>query len=66
MGTFQRTVLITGGATGIGLASAHAFSKAGYNVVLTDLEQKVVQDVNLLLVIQEVEVHTMLIVEKGS
>ena len=44
MGTFQRTALITGGATGIGLASAHAFSKAGYNVVLTDLEQKVVQD----------------------
>ena len=44
MGTFQRTALITGGATGIGLASAQAFSKAGYNVVLTDLEQKVVQD----------------------
>ena len=44
MGTFQRTALITGGATGIGLASAQAFSKAGYNIVLTDLEQKVVQD----------------------
>ena len=34
----QKTALVTGGATGIGLASAVAFSKAGYNVVLTDLE----------------------------
>ena len=44
MDVSPKTVLVTGGATGIGLASAHAFSKAGYNVVLTDLEQKVVQD----------------------
>ena len=43
MSRLQRTVLITGGATGIGLASAHAFSEAGYNVVLTDLEQKAAQ-----------------------
>ena len=39
----QKTALITGGATGIGLASATAFSKAGYNVVLTDLEKELAQ-----------------------
>ncbi len=43
MNVLPKTALVTGGATGIGLASAHAFSKAGYNVVLTDLEQKAAQ-----------------------
>ena len=44
MNTSQKTALVTGGATGIGLASAVAFSKAGYNVVLTDLELEAAQE----------------------
>jgi 3-oxoacyl-[acyl-carrier protein] reductase len=31
------TVLITGGGIGIGRASAHAFAKAGYRVIVTDV-----------------------------
>jgi meso-butanediol dehydrogenase / (S,S)-butanediol dehydrogenase / diacetyl reductase len=33
-----KAVLVTGGANGIGLASAKAFRQAGYNVVIADLD----------------------------
>lgn len=36
----SKTVLLTGAATGIGLASARAFAKASYNVVLTDVQKE--------------------------
>src|SRR6187549_3296398 len=35
-----RTALITGGASGIGLAMAHAFVEAGMKVMLVDIEAK--------------------------
>lgn len=35
----NKTVLITGGTSGIGLGIAHCFAKAGYNLVLNGLEQ---------------------------
>lgn len=34
----EKTVFITGAANGIGLASARAFAKAGYNLVLSDID----------------------------
>ena len=34
----NKTVLITGGTSGIGLGIAHCFAKAGYNLVLNGLE----------------------------
>lgn len=34
------TILITGAANGIGLASATAFGAAGYNIVMTDLDEE--------------------------
>jgi 3-hydroxybutyrate dehydrogenase len=34
----NKTVLITGGTSGIGLGIAHSFAKAGYNLVLNGLE----------------------------
>ena len=34
----NKTVLITGGTSGIGLGIAHSFGKAGYNLVLNGLE----------------------------
>ncbi|MFN7643541.1 MAG: SDR family NAD(P)-dependent oxidoreductase, partial [Burkholderiales bacterium] len=33
-----KTVFITGGASGLGLAMAHAFGAAGMNVMLADIE----------------------------
>lgn len=33
-----QTILITGAANGIGLASARAFAAAGYNLIMTDLD----------------------------
>lgn len=36
----NKTVLITGAANGIGLATAHAFATAGYRLVLTDINQE--------------------------
>ena len=35
----DKTVLITGAASGIGMASALAFAREGYRVVLTDIDQ---------------------------
>lgn len=35
----NKTALVTGAAGGIGLASAASFCAAGYNVVLTDLDE---------------------------
>lgn len=40
-----KTALITGAASGIGLASAHAFVQAGYNVVATDIDTARVSEV---------------------
>src|SRR5580658_229458 len=37
--TAGKTAFITGGASGIGLGMAHAFARAGMNVVLADLRQ---------------------------
>ncbi|MDO8321912.1 MAG: SDR family NAD(P)-dependent oxidoreductase [Phenylobacterium sp.] len=34
-----KTAFITGGASGLGLAMAHAFGKAGMNVMLADIEE---------------------------
>lgn len=35
----EKTVFITGAANGIGLASARAFAKEGYNLVLSDIDK---------------------------
>lgn len=35
----MKTVLITGGASGIGLAGAQAFANAGYRVALSDISR---------------------------
>ena len=34
-----KTAIITGGASGMGLAMAHSFSAAGMKVVIADIEQ---------------------------
>ena len=34
-----KTAFITGGASGLGLAMAHAFGGAGMNVMLADIEE---------------------------
>ena len=39
----NKTVLITGAANGIGLASANAFARAGYHLVLTDIDKAQVE-----------------------
>jgi NAD(P)-dependent dehydrogenase (short-subunit alcohol dehydrogenase family) len=39
-----RTAFVTGGASGIGLAMARAFGRAGMNVVLADIDLKAAQD----------------------
>ncbi len=41
----MKTVLITGAAIGIGRATAHAFSKAGYRVIVTDVLEHEGQEV---------------------
>lgn len=41
----SKTALITGAANGIGLASALAFAKQGYQVVLTDIDQAKAADI---------------------
>nr|QQZ50768.1 SDR family NAD(P)-dependent oxidoreductase [Phenylobacterium glaciei] len=35
-----KTAFITGGASGLGLAMAHAFGEAGMNVMLADIEER--------------------------
>ena len=35
----MKTAFITGGASGLGLAMAHAFGGAGMNVMLADIEE---------------------------
>lgn len=35
----KKTVVVTGGASGIGFATAERFAKGGYNVVLTDVNE---------------------------
>lgn len=40
-----KTAFVTGGASGIGLSMARAFGRAGMNVVLADLDDKLAKDV---------------------
>jgi len=42
----KKTVLITGAANGIGLASANAFAEAGFQLVLTDIDKEQVEAVS--------------------
>ena len=39
-----KTALVTGGASGIGLALGRAFAEAGMNVVLADIEVSALQE----------------------
>lgn len=38
--TNQKTMIVSGGASGLGLAAAQRFAKGGFNVVLADLDEK--------------------------
>jgi len=39
----KKTVLVTGGASGIGLSTAEAFAKADYRVIITDIDEQALQ-----------------------
>ena len=40
----SRKALITGGAQGIGYASAEAMAEDGYEIILADIQREAVQD----------------------
>jgi NAD(P)-dependent dehydrogenase (short-subunit alcohol dehydrogenase family) len=54
----KKTVLITGGAGGIGLCTARAFAKAGYTILLSDLREDALLDAASQLRELTLDVHT--------
>lgn len=46
----KKTVVVTGGASGIGFATAERFAKGGYNVVLTDMNEERLKEAKAQLV----------------
>jgi len=65
----NRTVLITGAANGIGLASANAFAKAGFQLVLTDINKEqveaVAQKIGSQAISFEVDVRNRMSIEQA-
>ena len=63
----KKTVLITGAANGIGLASANAFAEAGFHLVLTDIEkaqvERVAQKIGSQAISFEVDVRNRMSIE---
>ncbi len=53
-----KTVLITGGAAGIGLATAHRFGKAGSRLILTDINDDTLNSARHALEAEGYEVQT--------
>ena len=47
MDKHDRTVIITGGASGIGKSLAFQYGRNGYNVVIGDIEEPTLEDINL-------------------
>jgi len=65
----NKTVLITGAANGIGLASANAFAKAGFQLVLTDINKEkveaVAQKIGSQAISFEVDVRNRMSIEQA-
>jgi NAD(P)-dependent dehydrogenase (short-subunit alcohol dehydrogenase family) len=65
----NKTVLITGAANGIGLASANAFAEAGFQLVLTDIDKErvkaVTQEIGSKAISFEVDVRKRKSIEQA-
>ena len=55
-----KTAFITGGASGLGLAMAHAFGEAGMNVMLADIEEAPLQQAVAELEARQIRVGSVL------
>jgi len=57
----DRKVLITGGGAGIGLCTARQFAKAGYDLILTDVNREALDKAAAELAVSGVKVHTRVV-----
>ena len=48
----DKTAIITGGGTGIGLATAHAFYQEGAKIILFGRRNAIISSITLMLIIE--------------